>query len=350
MDAPVSRFLRWGERHEELLRLSVAALFPVALLEAFLGRALSRAFPLMPRSPESTFVFEAIGRGGVFLFDLGFVLVLLVLVMVLWSLAAGARRLPSATDSIALVAILLVGLALAAFAIRDLWLLVVVAGLFLAVAFSLLAVVAGGFLSPWPRAFAALVAVAYVGSRYFVIASTLGQIGGSTSPTPGGLEGIRIAEAAAVLAPIPLFAAVVLPARDRPGFRIPVVLPSLVTAGFVFVAVAAPSITAAITEAALGFRLYLPLPLYALGLWLAVSAFLILWRGAATRTKAYGVGLVMLAGIDLLLTYHLLLAVAGLLLWALEARRPEPMPEAVARRAPAPAPVKAADSGPAARS
>src|SRR3989304_663330 len=131
----------WSARHEELLRLGIAALFPVALLEAFLGRALSRAFPLIPRSPESTFVFESIGRAGVFLFDLGF---LLVLVRVLWSRRAGARRLPAATDAIALGTIVLVTLGLAAFGIRDLWLVIATAVLFLGIALALLWVVARG--------------------------------------------------------------------------------------------------------------------------------------------------------------------------------------------------------------
>ena len=340
----------WSARHEELLRLGIAALFSVALLEAFLGRALSRAFPLIPRSPESTFVFESIGRAGVFLFDLGFLLVLLVLVMVLWSLRAGARRLPAATDAIALGTIVLVTLGLAAFGIRDLWLVIATAVLFLGVAFALLWVVARESRETWSAAFAALVAVAYFGSRYYAVASAAGQLVGFTGVPPAGLEGIRIAEAAAVLVPIPLFASIVLPLGKRGDFRLPIVMPSIVTALFTLAAVASPSITAAIAEAALGLRLYLPLPLYALGLWLAVAAFLILWREPATRARAVGMGLVMVAGIDLLLTYHLFLAVSGLLLWALRGEGREPVPATLARTALAPAPAKAADSGPAARS
>ena len=145
----------WSARHEELLRLGIAALFPVALLEAFLGRALSRAFPLIPRSPESTFVFESIGR-------------------------AGARRLPAATDAIALGTIVLVTLGLAAFGIRDLWLVIATAVLFLGVAFALLWVVARESRETWSAAFAALVAVAYFGSRYYAVASAAGSdVGGS---------------------------------------------------------------------------------------------------------------------------------------------------------------------------
>ncbi len=345
----IAGLARWGPRHEELLRVSVPALFVVTILDALVGRALSRASMFIPRGPASDAAFEILGRSSVFLFNLVVVLVVLLLFLLLWPMSNGVRRLPVGSGAAYYAVSALLVLSIASFAIRDVWLLVALAVLFLGTVLLILGSAVAETRSPWPRAFAALAALTYGSSRYFLLASTFGQLAGASAPPAAGLEFLRLAEAAAALAPIPLFAAVYLRARGRPAFRIPAIAPSLATAAFVFAAVGSPSITAAIAEFSLGFTLYLPLPVYALGLWLAVASLVILWRDPAVRAKAYGIGLVMLAGVDLRLTSQALLAVAGLLLWALETRTPEPTPGTVARTAPAPAPASAVGSGPAAR-
>ncbi|HLA47390.1 MAG TPA: hypothetical protein VJ207_07475 [Thermoplasmata archaeon] len=338
----------WGAWHEDLLRLSVLVLVVVAFLEAFIGRAVTRAFPLMPPGPASTFLFETFGRVSVFLFNLGVILVVLILVLVLWALRVGTRRLPLFQDRIATFAIAFLVLSLGSFLIRDPVMLVALTILFLAVAVGALIATAAPSPSPWPRAFSALALTVYGASRYFVLASAIGQLGQSTAAPVGGLEALYLAEAAASLAPIPLFASVYLKPPRNPRVRIPVLIPSIVAGLFVFVVFANPAITAAIAKASFGFTLFLPFPIYALGLWLATSSFLLLRRTRALA-KAYGIALVMIAGIDLVLTYQALLATAGLLLWAIEEERAGPTPATMARAAPVPARARVADSEPAAR-
>jgi len=349
MASRLRRIMTWRTWHEDLLRLSVVVLVVVAFLEAFVGRAISRAAPLIPRSEATTALFEALGRIGVFLFNLGTILVLLVLLLLLWSMRIGVRHLPLASEQLSLVASVFIALALGSFVIRDPAMLVVQSILFLAASVGLLMSTAMSSRSPWPRAFAALIATVYGASRYFVLASALGQIGGAQAAPVGGLELLRIAEAAASLAPIPLLATVYFATPERSTLRTPTWISTAAAALFVLAFVANPAIMAAIAESSLGFTLFLPFPVYALGLSLAIAAFFLLRRNPSTRGKAYGIVLVMIAGIDLRLTYQALLALAGLILWAIEEERPRPTTATLARTVPVPSPVRAVDSEPAAR-
>src|SRR3972149_7422631 len=95
---------------------------------------------------------------------------------------------------------------------------------------------------------------------------------------------------------------------------------------------------AAIAESSLGFTLFLPFPVYALGLSLAIAAFFLLRRNPSTRGKAYGIVLVMIAGVDLRLTYQALLALAGPILWAIEEEKPRPTTRPLAPPVPVPPP------------
>src|SRR3990172_6053142 len=127
----------WGAWHEDLLRLSVLVLVVVAFLEAFIGRAVTRAFPLI-----------------------------LTLVLVLWPLRVGTRRLPLFQDRIATFAIAFLVLSLGSFLIRDPVMLVALTILFLAVAVGALIATAAPSPSPWPRAFSALALTVFGASRY----------------------------------------------------------------------------------------------------------------------------------------------------------------------------------------
>src|SRR3989304_9254453 len=119
MASRLRRIMTWRIWHEDLLRLSIVVLVVVAFLEAFVGRAISRAAPLIPRSEATTALFEALGRIGVFLFNLGTILVLLVLLLLLWSLRIGVRHLPLASKQLSRLAISFIALPLGSFVIRD---------------------------------------------------------------------------------------------------------------------------------------------------------------------------------------------------------------------------------------
>ena len=321
----------WGAWYEDLLRLSVLVLVVVAFLEAFIGRAIPQAF--LPTVPS-----EALDQLGLFLLNLTVIFVVLVLGLLLWTLRAGARRLPLLQTPIAIIAIAFLVLSLGSSLIRDFVMVFALNALFLAVSVSLLIASAVPSRSPWPWAFAALELAVYGASRSAALASEIGALGA-----------IRVAEAAACLAPIPLFAIAFLAVPRRPRVAIPVLIPTIAALGFALLFIAAPEPLATMAEVALGFTLFLPFAIYVLGLWLAVSSILLLWRDRATA-KAYGVALIMIAGIDLVLTHQALLAIAGLLLWAvLEAPR-EPVAATTRAVRRVPARTRTAESEPAARS
>src|SRR3972149_6533869 len=152
----IAGLARWGPKHEELLRIGVPALFVVTILDALVGRAVSRASMFIPRGPASDAAFEILGRSSVFLFNLAVVLVVLLLVLLLWSMSIGVRRLPAAPGAASAGLSAFLVLSIASFAIRDVWLLIALAVLFLGVVLLILGTAVAETRSSWLRAFAAL--------------------------------------------------------------------------------------------------------------------------------------------------------------------------------------------------
>ena len=345
------------EERTWLARYAAVGVMVIGGLEWLFGRVVSRFAAIPPLEGIGRTVVESIGRTGLFLISTAFILAAALFFLTTLQFGSHANRHRAAGDLALAVYLTLFGVFLVAHAIftvfsvfgDEAWLnaafniLALIAVWWVTLRFVLIravsAEVAAGRFAGWTGAAfkigTVLIALAYSGWYYSVLASWLNVVGPDADA--GIVAALRIGELCAVLAPIAFFSAIAIPAnkwRNLKRWSAPLVAFLLFSAGNIADIVANQGFTGVFAIWSVGFTLWLPWPIYAVSMALFVYAVLTCFARESSVESGYadpdrGIGLLLLlfAGFYLQLTYQHLLAVLALLLLTGLAR-----PLATARR------------------
>jgi type IV secretory pathway TrbD component len=315
-----------------LARYAAMGLAVVGALEWFLGRTVSRMASAPPLEGTAREIIETVGRAGIFLISPAFILaatLLFISVSTFGSSSTPGEPRRSGRGALALYLAVFTGLAAAQSLLSALslfstqpWLIITfnllsgVAMWWVALSFSL-----NRQAEPPQRVAVLLIAVSYSGWLYYVLQQE--------APNAGiGFEGAPVfvrdlGEIAAVASAAALFWAIAVPHgqwRHWGRWIAPLVLAMAFTAGNIADWVADQGFTGVFTTWSLGFYLFLPWPVYAVGISLFAYAVLTCFSKGEDKTpfanRNTGLGLLLLlyAGYQLQLPYQHLLALLSLLL------------------------------------
>jgi hypothetical protein len=311
-----------------LARYAGMGLAVVGALEWFLGRTVSRMAAAPPLEGTAREIIETLGRAGIFLISPAFILAATLLFISVATFGSGE---PRRTGRVALAIFLAIfaGLAAAQSLLSALSLLS--AQPWLVITFNLLSGVAMWWVAlsfawsrqgePAQRVAVLLIALSFSGWLYYVLQQEAPNAGLGFAGAPVFVR--DLGEMAAVAAAATLFWAIAVPHgqwRHWGRWIAPVVLALAFTAGNIADWVADQGFTAVFTTWSLGFYLFLPWPVYAVGIALFAYAVLTCFAKGDDKTpfanSNTGLGLLLLlyAGYQLQLPYQHLLALLSLML------------------------------------
>lgn len=326
LPAPVAR--TWDLRSLEPYALWT--LLAAGLGELLLFRTMSRVGVHIPKQGAVLDVYDALVRLGSFAFDVSSVTVFIALLLLAYPTARRWRDRPAPLAATPALILVLAALSLSFAFTDESPALKLTYGLISVAIMLLLAARAGsdGESDRPRRAIVALIVLAYVASQYYTLANQAYRALGLTAAPPGAT---RALEAAELLVVITAFVTFWAWSGVREGLRwrpspLQMGAAALLIVAFVGAYRGEDSSTAAILSLwTLGLTLYLPLPVYALALGLYGATLVACLSRARSEPAAMGdaiaLGLLLVAGLTLELTYQHLVAVVALLL--LTAGRPE---------------------------
>jgi hypothetical protein len=315
-----------------LARYAGMGLGVVGALEWFLGRTVSRMAAAPPLEGTARTIIETVGRAGIFLISPAFILAATLLFLSVSTFGSsstpGEPRRPGRV-ALAIYLAVFAGLAAAQSLLSALslfspqpWLVITfnllsgVAMWWVALSFAL-----SRQTEPAQRVAVLLIALSYSGWLYYVLQQQAPNAGMGFAGAPVFVR--DLGEMAAIVSTAALFWAIAVPNgqwRHWGRWIAPAILALAFTAGNIADLVADQGFTAVFTTWSLGFYLFLPWPVYAVGIALFAYAVLTCFSRGDDKTplanRNIGLGLLLLlyAGYQLQLPYQHVLAVLSLLL------------------------------------
>ncbi|HYP41710.1 MAG TPA: hypothetical protein VEX13_15235 [Chloroflexia bacterium] len=315
-----------------LARYAGIGLAVVGALEWFLGRTVSRMAAAPPLEGTARTIIETVGRAGIFLISPAFILaatLLFVSVSTFGSSSPPGDPQRAGRIALAIYLAIFTGLAAAQSLLSALslfstqpWLVITfnllsgIAMWWVALSFSL-----SRQAEPAQPIAVLLVALSYSGWLYYVLQQEAPNAGMGFAGAPVFVR--DLGEIAAVASAAALFWAIAVPNgqwRHWGRWIAPAVLALAFTAGNIADWVADQGFTGVFTTWSLGFYLFLPWPVYAVGIALFVYAVFTCFSRRddktpfANRNTGLGLLLLLYAGYQLQLPYQHLLALLSLML------------------------------------